>query len=547
MNKFKTLFMMQLREKIDLSFLKSKKQTLFKAIFSIVGFVAICVISYLVLWLCQMLNIFSAINHIPLSVMAVVFFVIFILSLCTCTLGLSKTLYYAKDNQVLLTYPVNANSLFLSKILVYYISEVKRNFSFVIPIFFAYGLLSQLPFMYFIWFPVMITIFTAIPVLLGALLSFPIYYLLRFLNKFSIIKIALLIIILAGIITGAVLLINAIPENINLIESWAAVSRALRDFLSWFADKFYVFYALIIFFCGKYENLYSILFTEYSYIVLFVILGIIAVLVGLNYLISRPLYLKMASKHFEFDSKKSKSSKNKAYKKGISPYIYETKKTLRDSKVLVTSIATLIIAPTAILLLNAIYAAINTRLMGDYFTMTFNMLVIMLFVLAHNISASYIYSKEGESFYLNKTKPNKPFKLLVPYLAYYGVMSVLILIASTTIFLMNANTSAINGVLIFFAMLFVVLGHIVWSAELDFLNPKNALYRMEGAVSVNTNEVKSTILAFALCIIFFAITLFFLIDGMSGVFVKLFVLSFMFFALRIYLFYYKTKVLFKEI
>ena len=165
-----------------------------------------------------------------------------------------------------------------------------------------------LPFMYFIWFPVMITIFTAIPVLLGALLSFPIYYLLRFLNKFSIIKIALLIAILAGIITGAVLLINAIPENINLIESWAAVSRALRDFLSWFADKFYVFYALIIFFCGKYENLYSILFTEYSYIVLFVILGIIAVVVGLNYLITIQLYLKKASKHFEIDSKKSKSS-----------------------------------------------------------------------------------------------------------------------------------------------------------------------------------------------------------------------------------------------
>ena len=64
MSKFKTIFMMQLKEKLDLSFLKSKKQTMFKVVFSILGFALITAVAFLILWLCQFLNLLSALNHI---------------------------------------------------------------------------------------------------------------------------------------------------------------------------------------------------------------------------------------------------------------------------------------------------------------------------------------------------------------------------------------------------------------------------------------------------------------------------------------------------
>lgn len=98
MNKFKTLFQMQLKEKLDLSFLKSKKQTLFKVVFAILMFVAITALAYLILWFCNFLNLFSALNQIPLSFMSFVYFIIFVLNVFTCTFGLSKTLYYSNDN-----------------------------------------------------------------------------------------------------------------------------------------------------------------------------------------------------------------------------------------------------------------------------------------------------------------------------------------------------------------------------------------------------------------------------------------------------------------
>lgn len=543
MSKLKTLFLMQVKEKIDFSFLKSKKQITFKVIFSILGFAVITALAYVVLYLCQMLNLFSAINHIPISVMSVIFFIMFVLNLLTCTVGLSKTLYYSKDNQILITYPVNANALFLSKMLVYYIYEVKKNFSFIIPVFFAYGLVSSLPFLYFIWFPIMITIFTLIPVLLGALLSFPIYFVLRFFNRFPVIKVILVMLILAGVIALVVLAINAIPEDINLIRSWSIVSQAIRDFLEFFSEKFFIFYAITIFLCGRFEGMTSVLFTEYSYIVLLIMLATILVLVGLNYLISRPLYLKMASKQFEFDAGKGIKHTNVVRKGFLSSCVYETRKALRDTNIFSTTLATIIIAPISILLLNTIYAAINTRMMGDYLAISFNILIILLFALAHNINVSNIYSKDGEANILNKTKPCRPIALLLPYLFYNFVSSTLIVVASTSVFLVNTTLDVGSSILVFFIILFLVYTHLIWSAEIDFLHPRN----IKSQSNINQNEVKSILLTFAISLIAFGLTLFFLIDGMGGVWLKLFFVALAFLAIRCWLFQYKVRVLFKEI
>mgnify|MGYP005791797573 FL=1 len=547
MDQFKTLVIMQLKEKIDLSFLKSKKQLLFKVIFALLGFVAITALAYVVLYIFQRLNIFSAINHLPLSLMSVIFLIMFLFSLFTCMVGLSKTLYYAKDNQIFLTYPVNSSTLFLSKLVVYYINEVKRSFTFVVPIFFAYGMLSGLPAYYYLWLIVMITIYTLIPVLIGALLSLPVNFIMRFLNRYPVIKYILLLAILALIITMVVFALTAIPEDINLIQGWRSISQAIREFLAWFSDKFFIFYAFIIFLCGQYENLRVNFFTEYPYIVLLVMLAVIAVLVLLNFLISRPLYLKMASRQFEFDKNFRKKSKpNYNYNGFFSSCLYESKKSIRNPSVLTVTTATAIIAPIAILLLNTIYSAINTRLMGDYLTISFNILVILLFILAHNISVSYIFSRDGRANVLNKTKPKKPLQILLPYLFYNFVTSTLILIVTSSIFLSSSRLGA-NGILIFFILWFIMLAHLLWSAEFDFLHPKGDKYALEGSATVNSNEVKSTILAFALSLIFFGLVLFFLMDGLGGVWIKLFVLSLAFLLLRIYLFYYKTKVLYKEV
>ncbi|MBQ7467139.1 MAG: hypothetical protein IJS74_03610 [Clostridia bacterium] len=547
MNKFKTLFLMQLKEKLNLSFLKSKKQLLFKVVFSVLGFAVVTAGAYLILWLCQFLNLFSAINRIPLSVMAIVFFVIFVFNLFTCTVGLSKTLYYAKDNQVLITFPVTPNQLFLSKMLVYYVYEIKKTFNFVIPIFFAFGFLSGFSVFYYFWMIIMLVLFASVPVLLGGLLSIPTNYIIRFLNKYPIIKIILLCLVLAGVVAGVWFVINSIPENINLIRSWTTVSIKIREVLEWATKNLYPFYAFIIFLCGKYVGFKAVLFTEYSWIVFLAMIGVIGVLILFNYLLSRPFYLKMASKQFEFEKKSVKRLKNNHKFGGfLSSCVYETKRSVRNTYILSSFILTLIVAPIAVLLLNKIYGAISTRRMGDYLITGFNVLIILLFVVANNINVSSVYSRDGDSWPLNRVKPVKPFKVVLPKLAFNVISSLIILVITSAIFMQYSTFSTRENVYLFVMLLFVTLAHIVWSADLDFVHPSTDLFKTEGASAISKSEIVSTILAFVVSLLTFGLTMFFLIEGGQNIMLRLMIFAIIFFAIRLWLFLYKVKVLYRE-
>ncbi len=548
MNKFKTILMMQLKEKLDLSFLKSKKSILFKVVFSLLGFVVVTAVAYVLFYLCQRLNLFSALNYIPVSFMSLLLCIILTLNLCTCTLGLSKALYYVKDNQVLVTYPVNPNTLFVSKMLVYYINEIKKAFTFVIPIFFAYGILCGLSIAYFFWMPLMLILITALPVLLGGLLSIPMNYILRFLKRYPVLKIAFLTILLGGIVAGVVVLIGLIPENINLIKSWTVVSKTIREFLSGFTKTFFPFFALTTCLCGRYENMQMNLWTEYSWIVPLVVLGCIIVLLGLNLLTSRPLYLKMITKEFEFNKvSKTKEKKNISQRPFWSTCLYEAKRNIRNTSVLSVTVATLVIAPIAVLFLNKLYGAINTRLMGDYFTIAFNVLIILLFSLAHNINVSSIFSRDGDALQINKTKPQKPYQIFVPRLGYNILSSILILVVSCSIFFSFSTLATMDCILCFFMMLFVTLTHIVWTAEIDFLKPQARVFQTEGVSGSNPNELKSIILCFAFSALACGLTIFLLMDALKLVWLKLFLVALGIFLLRAYLFHIKTKTLFKEV
>ena len=123
----KPLVMMQLKDKIDFSFLKSRKKTITKIVFTILGFVAVTAVCYLMFYISSLLNLFSLLPTVPLTVMVVIFTLMFILSCFTCTIGLMKKLYFSPDNQVLLTFPVKSNMIFVSKLIVFYIYELIKN------------------------------------------------------------------------------------------------------------------------------------------------------------------------------------------------------------------------------------------------------------------------------------------------------------------------------------------------------------------------------------------------------------------------------------
>ena len=167
-----TLTRMQAREKIDFSYLRSFKATLFKVIYSVIGFVLITLICYFIMFFAQLLTVFDR-GDVPVSVLAIVFSFMLLLSTVFTTAALVKSLYLSKDNQVLLTFPATSSTVFLSKLLVYYIYELKKNLMFLVPLFLAYGIFKGFEPLYYLRAIVLIIGVSFIPILIAALLSMP--------------------------------------------------------------------------------------------------------------------------------------------------------------------------------------------------------------------------------------------------------------------------------------------------------------------------------------------------------------------------------------
>ena len=129
----KALVMMQLKNKINLNFLKNKKKAFLRLSLMLIGFIALTVAIYFVFYFASVLRIFSFSLTIPNNVF--IFTIMMLLSIITCSFGLMKSFYFARDNQILLTFPVTKTKIFISKLIVYYINELIKSVTFILPLF----------------------------------------------------------------------------------------------------------------------------------------------------------------------------------------------------------------------------------------------------------------------------------------------------------------------------------------------------------------------------------------------------------------------------
>jgi hypothetical protein len=139
-SKLKTLVRMQFQQKMDVSAQKDKKAVLFKTLYTVLGFILATAVLFFVFYIGAFLNVLSLSRTIPDYVLIFLVTVMQLISILSCTYGLMKSFYFSQDNPLLLTFPVMANEVFLSKLIVYYLLELKRSFTFLLPIFIAYGI-----------------------------------------------------------------------------------------------------------------------------------------------------------------------------------------------------------------------------------------------------------------------------------------------------------------------------------------------------------------------------------------------------------------------
>ena len=543
-----TLVLMQLKEKLKLKNHKyNDKKFLFQIIYGVLKFALVVALCFVLLFVANFLQLFSLTNFIPSTVITVIFTVMMVVSIISCTVQLTKSMYFSLDNAVLLTLPCRPTQVYLSKLIIFYIFELKRNLSFMIPLFIAYFILFDFSFIFYPWLFFCYIFISMIPVLIGAILSIPGMWIYNFFRQYKRVQTGLLV-VLVGLVTFAVIkLISLIPENIDLIGTWGTTFWEIQDFLNWFSAKFVVVNKLVGMLVGARVNLVSRLIFSTISIRFIILLAVNIAIFVVGIFTTRPLFYKMASKPFEYLKKPTKPKKNRPVSKKLSIIKNELLLNFRSPEKIFANFGLLIGLPILIFFLNKMYAAMNTRDLGDSLVVCFNILIILLVALSSNSYAASVFSRDGRSSYLIKVQPSDYKPLITAKLLFNTIFMVLSLTATLVVLIYTTKFGVVKSLLIYLIVLFIYFAHLFYSAEFDIMNPQTELYSTIGQNDNNPNETKSTMLAFLISFILFGVMLFLLIEENTLVpFIKVAAVLFILMIFRIYMFYKKVTLYYKE-
>ena len=519
---FITLVKMQLKEKMDMSYLRSTKKLIFKLVWLIIEFAAITAALFVVFYFIKLLGLFSLVHDIPVSVISIVFAIMLGLSVVTDTAGLMKSLYFAKDNSVLLTFPATPSLVFLSKLATYFIYEIRKSFMFTIPMFIAYGLAKGYSMYYYPWLLLMFVFISTLPVLLSALLSIPAMFIYVFLNRVKVLQYLLYSVAAVAGVAGLWILLGIIPADINFIETWGETYWEIQAFLRSYTEAFMPIYKFTELIVGKTQGLTTTVFHSETVSTLLTLVAIDIGALLLCFLCSKPLFCRMAATPFEFKKKNTiKEKRNRHSKPFLSALRKEFISGIRSNYFIKLCGILIVVMPMAIYLLNKIYSSMKLDHIGRQMAIGFTVMIALLILTVTNIDLASVYSRDGSSSYLNKVQPTPYATLLFSKLFFPLVIALVGTAFTTVIFVSFSLLPTLDGCLVGLAIYAVYVAHLFSAAESDITNPQYEQYATFSEQSNNPNESGSAILAVLASVLVFAIGLLLSISTNTGVWPKI--------------------------
>ena len=554
-----TLF--QLKDKIDMSWMKSRKRLIQTIVFGLLKFIVVAGIVFGVLYLLSMIDFMSKYHHtLPFFTMFLA--VVMFLNLCSSTYNLTNSLYFADDNKVLITFPVNANKLFFSKLFVYFFYELKKSFGLLIPSILGFlifgivgkGVYSEVTPWTIIWLIIPVILLVVVQVLLSAILSIPFLYIYRLFKRNQIFDLILVTAVVVALIVVIVKLINLIPDDIDLDRQWPFIKNGFWNFVLTFSRYAYPINLYSNIFFGEYSGgQVHYLISGFTFVRMAITIGVIGFLVLISFLLIRPFYFTSIYKTFEYDKNPQLvMRKNVKHKKYVTFANKEFKLSFRDFDISGSYIAVYIIVPILLFFMDRVISAISTSMRGNNIAIAVNALLTILPLLASNSTIATLYSKEGRTAYLNKSNPVNPFIPLTSKLLFNLVFSVPSIVACSIIFANFSGLGVLIAVLFSVSVLLIQYAHIFYSAAQDIMNPQNEVYATSGNDFNNPNEAKATVMAFVGSFVITLVFYFMLTESLRlynnylSAFIRLFIVAVFLFAGFLLLFVKKIKAFYYE-
>lgn len=399
------------------------------------------------------------------------------------TVMMVSTLYYNRDNEFLASMPVTPQQVFFSKFLFVYLNELLLSTAFVFMIGITFGIIAGFSVgFYFLLIPVAILL-PFLPLLLSALLSIPIMYVLAFFKNKGIWTTVLLILLFVAVFALYFKFISSISTSAGGEDSGSVIipdsavpgiQRAARILAP--------VYALV-----------GLILGADVWLNLLIVVASFAVLFALGYILSMTAYTKGVKAQFE--NNKTVVSKTREYKQyGVVGSLVRTdfKEIMRQPMLAFYALFQVVFSPILIIFMGANVGDISAEVPGaeglvqTVFVMV-SMAVILLLSSSINYTALSSFTREGQNFFYLKALPINPNEIirakttLARLVNFAGVFIALI----TTIIVFRLGFLSAVGMGIF--LLILSDGFTHYLVYLDFKKPKLVWESVVAALKNNTN------------------------------------------------------------
>ncbi len=555
MNNIATLARMQLKEKLLFQKSGFKIKAISSALLTVITTLIKFVFSSVVCWglytVAMVFSIFGTMTHVPDTFMSFLFTVLLALSVISCTARLTKALYFSRDNVILLTLPATPTQVFLSKIAVFFIFELKKSAAFLIPVFIGYFLAHGHSIGFYPWLIVCFILISVLTVALGAFLSIPVAFVANFFRQRKYLQIIATVLAVVAVIVGLFYFVSVIPGKLDLRVGWHSLGLEIQALLNAFAESYSLFYDLTRMIIG--ESVVTEFSMTYAFPVDVMLLRFGVLLLAsmalfvLCIVVVNPIFYSMSSKPFEYLKSSVKPKKNIVRGSGFAAIYTEFLKSVKDSSRTASNIMIAVSIPVLAFVSNLIFSAMPTTDFGNKLIFACNLLLILLVSLNSSSYAASIFSRDGRSAYLIKIQPKSPTLLLIAKLLPTTIFCIFSFIL-TGILLVSFSKLVITDVIfLMLGVAFVYLAHLFYSAELDLINPHTEIYAAVGEYESDPNEIKSSSAAFILSFLVAALLFLLLFkEDIGSVCLKFAGVALLACVYRAYLFVSNIKLYYKE-
>lgn len=533
MNSIFKLLRLQIDNKYD--FFKKKRKKTFKSfggyaiifllIFILVYFLGGRIVSYL--------NILMNKEFFTIT-----FFVAQAISLIFGMASVLKNLYMSKENELLIVFPVSFNELYLSKILILYISELIFNLVYITPILLAIGTLGIPAGAIGIWYFIIVILFTPIlpilPLAIAVIISIPIMYIIKFFRKQQLLS---TIFIIGIVIVFFVLYMRIVPSitgAFNIAEKQMETSFKVNLAIKRIGSSIPIYYWMAP---GFIEAKHS--YTQAIFLIISLALFV------LSTFIIKPFFksiILMGNEAVQIKGKKKSFKERSQFSELL---LTQFRLLFRSPNYVFEYLMFPFLMPIITIAYDQLLFSIVVNQMGKALIVASHVLVVgIIAFIASSISSTAI-SRDGAMTYFIKSSPASFYKQTIVKILFNLIITfaaiLLTVILCLIINIADSSVIILTGISVFI----VSIGHICQSYDWDLRNPTLKWYDSNEIQALNKNTTKSIVLGIVLALLMFAVMAIFYYSLITG-FIIIMIAGIIYSLSRIYLLYYRINYFYNK-